>query len=107
MGTEQRVARAEAPETAPDPTAAVQAATIEVPPELVAQSLGEWSRAWLTRIRSGESGVLPVILALLLIRIVFEGISPKHVFLSAGNPVNRFHQGASSMALPTVKILVT
>src|SRR5438132_457136 len=69
MPTEQRVARAEAPETAPDPTAAAQAATLEVPPELVAQSLGEWFRAWLTRIRSGDSGVLPVLLALLIITL--------------------------------------
>ena len=47
-------------------------AAIEVPPELVAQSLGEWWRAWLTRIRSGDSGVLPVILALVIITIVFQ-----------------------------------
>src|SRR5438105_14341058 len=106
MGTEQRVARAEAPETAPDPTAAVQAATIEVPPELVAQSLGEWSRAWLTRIRSGESGVLPVILALLLITIVFQAISPNHVFLSAGNLVNLFQQSAVFMVLAMGEIFV-
>src|SRR5438105_541636 len=70
---EQRVARAEAPEQAQDPTAAA-AAAIEVPPELVAQSLGEWLRAWLTRIRSGDSGVLPVILALLIILgLAFSG----------------------------------
>jgi D-xylose transport system permease protein len=100
------VARAEAPETAPDPTAATQAATIEVPPELVAQSLGEWSRAWLTRIRSGESGVLPVILALLLITIVFEAISPNHVFLSAGNLVNLFQQSAVFMVLAMGEIFV-
>src|SRR2546428_959658 len=99
MVTEQRVARAEAPETAPDPTAAVQAATLEVPPELVAQSLGEWFRAWLTRIRSGDSGVLPVILALLIITIVFQAISPNHVFLSAGNLVNLFQQSAVFMVL--------
>src|SRR6202171_4863242 len=100
---EQRVARAEAPERAPDPTAA---ATIDVPPELVAQSLGEWLRAWLTRIRSGDSGVLPVILALLLITIVFEAISPNHVFLSAGNLVNLFQQSAVFMVLAMGEIFV-
>ena len=100
------MARAEAPETAPDPTAATHAATIEVPPELVAQSLGEWLRAWLTRIRSGESGVLPVILALLLITIVFEAISPNHVFLSAGNVVNLFQQSAVFMVLAMGEIFV-
>jgi len=99
------VARAEAPEQASDPTAAADAA-VEVPPELVAQSLGEWSRAWLTRIRSGESGVLPVILALLLITIVFQAISPNHVFLSAGNLVNLFQQSAVFMVLAMGEIFV-
>jgi len=104
--TEQKVARAEAPEQAPDPTAAVQAAAIEVPPELVAQSLGEWLRAWLTRIRSGDSGVLPVILALLIITIVFQAISPNHVFLSAGNLVNLFQQSAYFMVLAMGELFV-
>ncbi|TMD81941.1 MAG: ABC transporter permease [Chloroflexi bacterium] len=102
---EQRVARAEAPEQAQDPTAAA-AAAIEVPPELVAQSLGEWLRAWLTRIRSGDSGVLPVILALLIITIVFQAISPNHVFLSAGNLVNLFQQSAVFMVLAMGEIFV-
>jgi len=99
------VARAEAPEQAQDPTAAA-AAAIEVPPELVAQSLSEWLRAWLTRIRSGDSGVLPVILALLIITIVFQAISPNHVFLSAGNLVNLFQQSAVFMVLAMGEIFV-
>jgi len=99
------VARAEAPEQAQDPTAAAAAAT-EVPPELVAQSLGEWLRAWLTRIRSGDSGVLPVILALLIITVVFQAISPNHVFLSAGNLVNLFQQSAVFMVLAMGEIFV-
>ncbi len=102
---EQRVARAEAPEQAPDPTAAASAAA-EVPPELVAQSLGEWLRAWLTRIRSGDSGVLPVILALLIITIVFQAISPHNVFLSAGNLVNLFQQSAVFIVLAMGEIFV-
>src|ERR1700694_5123275 len=106
MVTEQRVARAEAPEQAPDPTAAVHAAAMEVPPELVAQSLGEWFRAWLTRIRSGDSGALPVILALLIITIVFQAISPHHVFLSAGNLVALFQQSAVFMVLAMGEIFV-
>src|SRR5438128_12335899 len=84
------MARAEAPE---DPTASAEAAAIvDVPPEIVAQSLGEWFRAWLTRLRAGESGVLPVVLGLVIISIVFTAISP--VFLSAGNLVNLFQQSA-------------
>jgi len=96
------MARAEAPE---DPTASAEAAAIvDVPPEIVAQSLGEWFRAWLTRLRAGESGVLPVVLGLVIISIVFTTISP--VFLSAGNLVNLFQQSAVFMVLAMAEIFV-
>src|SRR3989475_256017 len=97
------MARAEAPE---DPTASAQAAVVDVPPEIVAQSLGEWFRAWLTRLRAGQSGVLPVILGLVLISIVFTAISPNHLFLSAGNLVNLFQQSAVFMVLAMAEIFV-
>jgi len=87
------------PEQAPDLTAAPEAAQAEVPPELVAQSLGEYVRAYAARIRAGESGVLPVIAAMLAIVVVFEVVSPNHVFLSAGNLVNLFQQSAVFMVL--------
>ena len=93
------MARIEAPEQLPDPTAAVEAAQLEVPPEIVAQSLGEFLRAWVSRLRSGESGVLPVVVGLAAIIVVFEAISPNHVFLSAGNLVNLFQQSAVFMVL--------
>jgi D-xylose transport system permease protein len=93
------VARTEAPEELPDPTAAVEAAQLEVPPEIVAQTLGEFLRAWVSRLRSGESGVLPVVVGLAAIIVVFEAISPNHVFLSAGNLVNLFQQSAVFMVL--------
>src|SRR5207247_4410269 len=96
------MARAEAPE---DPTASAEAAAIvDVPPEIVAQSLGEWFCAWLTRLRAGESGVLPVVLGLVIISIVFTTISP--VFLSAGNLVNLFQQSAVFMVLAMAEIFV-
>ncbi|MGH7763601.1 MAG: ABC transporter permease subunit, partial [Candidatus Dormibacteraceae bacterium] len=88
-----------APEHAPDLTAAPEAAQLEVPPELVAQSLGAYVRAQLARIRAGESGVLPVIVGLVAIGAVFQAISPGHVFLSAGNLVNLFQQSAVFMVL--------
>jgi len=87
------------PEQAPDLTAAPEAAKAEVPPELVAQTLGEFVRAYLARIRAGESGVLPVIAAMLAIVVVFQVVSPNHVFLSAGNLVNLFQQSAVFMVL--------
>jgi D-xylose transport system permease protein len=82
-----------------DPTAAPAAAAVEVPPEIVAQSLGEYFRAWGARIRAGESGVLPVIAGMVVIALIFEVISPNHVFLSAGNLVNLFQQSAVFMVL--------
>jgi D-xylose transport system permease protein len=66
---------------------------------LVAQSLGEWFRAWITRIRAGDSGVLPVLAALLIITIVFQAISPHNVFLTAGNIVALFQQSSWFMVL--------
>jgi D-xylose transport system permease protein len=88
-----------APEHAPDLTAAPGAAEAELPPGVVAQSLGQYVRAYTARIRSGESGVLPVILAMFAIMLVFTIISPNHVFLSAGNLVNLFQQAAVFMVL--------
>jgi D-xylose transport system permease protein len=92
------MAGVEAPENLPDPTAA-ESAELEVPPQIVAQSLGDYLRAWIARIRAGESGVLPVVLGLLVISIVFQAISPNHVYFSAGNLVNLFQQSAVFMVL--------
>jgi D-xylose transport system permease protein len=87
------------PEQAPDLTAAPEAAQAEVPPEVVAQSLGEYARAYVARIRAGESGVLPVIAAMFAIMLVFTIISPNNVFISPGNLVNLFQQAAVFMVL--------
>ena len=78
---------------------AVQEVVAEVPPEVVAQSLGAYARAWGARIRAGESGVLPVVFAMVAIVVVFWAISPNHVFLSAVNLVNLFQQSAVIMVL--------
>lgn len=91
-----------APEQATEPTdltAAPAAVQAELPPEVVAQSLGEYVRAYVARIRAGESGVLPVIIAMVAIMLVFTAISPNHVFLSPGNLVNLFQQSAVFMVL--------
>lgn len=71
----------------------------DVPPEIVAQSLGDYLRAWTVRLRAGESGVLPVIAGLVVISVVFEIITPGHKFLSADNLVNLFQQSAVYMVL--------
>src|SRR6266446_1319280 len=87
------------PDQTADLTAAPEAAAAEVPPELVAQTLGEYLRAYGARIRAGESGVLPVIAAMLIIGLVFTAISPNHVFLTPVNLVNLFQQAAVFMVL--------
>ena len=76
---------------------AVQDVVAEVPAGVIAQSLGEYARASIARIRAGESGVLPVIVAMIAIVVVFSIKSP--VFLSAGNLVNLFQQSAVFMVL--------
>ena len=85
------------PET--DLTAAsADAAVAELPPEVVAQSLPDYARAWALRIRAGESGVLPVLFALVIIAIVFQTRS-NGLYLSSGNLVNLFQQSAVFMVL--------
>jgi D-xylose transport system permease protein len=88
-----------APDPAQDLTVAPQAAEVEVPAAIVAQSFGDYARASLARVRSGDSGVLPVVGGLIAIMVVFEVISPNHVFLSTGNLVNLFEQSAVFMVL--------
>src|SRR5439155_762285 len=70
-----------APEQAADLTAAPEAAAAEVPPELVAQTLGEYLRAYGARISAGEGGVLPVLAAMFAIILVFWSIRPNRIFL--------------------------
>ena len=53
-------------------------------PEVIADSLGEYVKIWIARVRSGESGALPVILGLAVIVISFQVRSS--LFLSAGMP---------------------
>ncbi len=90
--------------TAPDASEvesadAEEAAKLAVPAAIAAQSLGDFVRTSLARVRSGDSGVLPVIAGLALITVVFQVISPNNVFLSAGNLVNLFQQSAVFMVL--------
>ncbi len=54
-----------------DLTAAPEAAA-DVPPELVAQSLGQYLRASWARVRGGNSGVLPVVLAIVVVAVGFR-----------------------------------
>ena len=85
---EELAAQAEA---APDLTAA---AVEVIPPELMAQSLSQYFRAWFVRVKSGDAGVLPVVVALVLVAIVFEYLSPNNVYLEPRNLVPLFDESA-------------
>jgi len=61
-------------------------------PDVLADSLREYLDAWWRRIRSGESGAVPVLIGLVLIVIFFQ--IEESTFLSAGNLVNLFVQAS-------------
>jgi D-xylose transport system permease protein len=88
-----------------DPAAA-EAAAAEVPPELIAQSLREYLQAWWQRVRGGNSGVLPVILAMMIVAVVFEFITPQHAFLRPSNLVYIFGLSTVYMVLAMAETLV-
>jgi D-xylose transport system permease protein len=82
-GTEQRLEEAAAAEVAED-------AALTTAPDVVADTLGQYAVAWWRRVRSGDSGVLPVIGAIVVIILIFQ--VQNHLFLSAGNLVNLISQ---------------
>ena len=89
-----------------DLTLDAKAAVADVPPELLAQSLGQYLRAWLLRIRSGNSGVLPVVLAIAIVAVVFEIITPQHAYLRPSNLVYIFGLSTVYMILAIAETLV-
>jgi D-xylose transport system permease protein len=74
------------------------------PPELMANSIGEYGRIWLKQIRSGESGALPVIVGLVVIVLIFQ--VKNSLFLSAGNLVNLMTQAAFLITLGMAEVFV-
>jgi D-xylose transport system permease protein len=85
-----------------DLTAAPEAAAADVPPELLAQSLGQYVRGWWIRVRSGDSGVLPVVLAIVVVAVSFQVANSN--FLSSLNLVNLFEQSTVYMVLAMAEI---
>src|SRR3954464_8558450 len=73
-----------------------------VAPELMAQTFGEYVRAWVARVRGGDAGALPVIAGLILISILFQSLNSK--FLTAGNLVNLLIQGSVYMLLAMAEV---
>jgi D-xylose transport system permease protein len=73
-------------------------------PELLAGSLREYTNVWFRRVRSGESGALPVIIGLIAIVIYFQ-IS-QSTFLSAGNIFDLMGQAGWIIALAMAQTFV-
>src|SRR5215472_6647709 len=72
--------------------------------ELLADSVGDYVRIWSRRIRSGESGALPVIIGLVAIVIFFWVKSP--AFMTPRNLVNLMTQSAFIITLGMAEIFV-
>src|SRR5262249_472762 len=83
---------------APESSAGLTAAA----PEVLADSLGEYLNAQWRRIKSGESGALPVIAGLIIIIIFFQIERSK--FGSALNLVNLFQQASIYILLGAAQI---
>jgi D-xylose transport system permease protein len=92
--------------TAVDLTADPAAAAADIPPALVAQSLGQYLRAWWLQVRSGNSGVLPVVLAIVIVAVTFEIITPEHAFLRPSNLVYIFGLSTIYMLLAMAETVV-
>ncbi|MGI8702794.1 MAG: sugar ABC transporter permease [Nocardioidaceae bacterium] len=82
----------------------VTSATLAAQSEVVAGSLGEYVAAWGKRVRSGESGILPVLAGFVVIVIVFQLQDSN--FLSSGNIVNLLVQAATFVLLGMAQVFV-
>ncbi len=94
LSIEQEEDTTAAPESDLDMTAAA--------PEVLADSLGEYLRAWGRRIRNGESGALPIVVGLIVIIIFFQ--IERSRFDSAINLVNLLQQSAIYIMLGAAEI---
>jgi D-xylose transport system permease protein len=78
---------------APDEAETIDDAALTLAaPEVLADSLQEYLRAWLVRIRGGGSGALPIIAGLIALVIFFQ--IEQSSFLTSGNIVNLLEQAA-------------
>ena len=92
----RRARRARSSTTRPRPTTI--ASTVQV------STLSEYLDGWVKRIRSGDSGVLPVVGGLIVVVIIFQLQSS--VFLSAANLVNLLEQAGPFIMLGLAEVFV-
>ena len=88
-----------------DLTAAPEAAA-DVPPGIIAQTLGQYFLGWWLRVRSGDSGVLPVVGAIVVVAVIFQIITPQHAFLRPSNLVYIFGLSTVYMVLAIAETIV-
>lgn len=81
---------------------AADKAELAVSPEILAETFGQYVRAWLRRVRGGESGVLPVLVGLVAVGVIFQ--TQNSHFLSSGNLTNLLIQGAVFMLLGMAQV---
>jgi D-xylose transport system permease protein len=91
------------PDAADSDEIASDAAAVAAP-EVIADSFSEYVKIFLVRVRSGDSGFLPVLLGLVAIVIYFQVRSS--LFLSAGNLVNLITQAAWIVTLGMAEVFV-
>ena len=89
-----------------DLTLDAKVAAADLPPAILAQSLGQYMRGSWLRIRSGNSGVLPVVMAIVIVAVVFEIITPEHAFLRPSNLVYIFGLSTVYMVLAIAETVV-
>jgi D-xylose transport system permease protein len=75
-----------------------------VAPEVLANSLSDYFRAWGQRIKNGESGALPVLVGLVAIVIFFQ--LERSTFLTSGNLVNLLVQASTFIMFGAAEIFV-
>ncbi len=92
------------PPEATEPDEEIASEVALAAPDVIANSLGEYVKIWISRVRNGESGALPVILGLVAIVIYFQARSS--LFLSAGNLVNLIGQAAWIVMLGMAEVFV-
>jgi D-xylose transport system permease protein len=88
----------------PTPTETDLITTPDASADLLANSFGDYLRIVARRIRSGESGALPVIAGLIAIVIIFQ--VKNSLFLSAGNLVNLMAQSSFIITLGMAEVFV-
>jgi D-xylose transport system permease protein len=93
----------QSPETGNQP-ADVAAASAGGAAELMANSVGDYSRIWLKRVSNGESGALPILLGLVAVIVYFQ--VRNSLFLSGGNLVNLMIQSVPFILFGMAEVFV-